>query len=154
MVNHRSHGDHPLAQTPYPPPRPSPYRAYPRLPFPKHTYYRTRMHSSRMRTGCLLTIFRSLLLLGGVLSPGGCLVGEGHVWSQGGMSGLGACLAQGGMSGLGGLVQGGCVWSVGVSAGQVLPPVNRMTDRCKNITLATTSLRPVNKSASRPLAFD
>ena len=24
------------------------------------------------------------------------------------------------------------------------PPVNRMTDRCKNITLATTSLRPVN----------
>ena len=23
------------------------------------------------------------------------------------------------------------------------PPVNRMTDRCKNITLATTSLRPV-----------
>ena len=22
------------------------------------------------------------------------------------------------------------------------PPVNRMTDRCKNITLATTSLRP------------
>ena len=24
------------------------------------------------------------------------------------------------------------------------PPVNRMTNRCKNITLATTSLRPVN----------
>ena len=23
------------------------------------------------------------------------------------------------------------------------PPVNRMTNRCKNITLATTSLRPV-----------
>ena len=24
------------------------------------------------------------------------------------------------------------------------PPVNRMTDRCKNITLATTLLQPVN----------
>ena len=30
-----------------------------------------------------------------------------------------------------------------MSAGQVLPPINRMTDRCKNFTLATTSLRPV-----------
>ena len=27
------------------------------------------------------------------------------------------------------------------------PPVNRMTDRCKNITLATTLLRPVIKCA-------
>ena len=27
------------------------------------------------------------------------------------------------------------------------PPVNRMTNRCKNITLATTSLRPVNMKA-------
>ena len=27
--------------------------------------------------------------------------------------------------------------------GQVLPPVNRMTLRCKNITLAKTSFRPV-----------
>ena len=26
------------------------------------------------------------------------------------------------------------------------PPVHRMTDRCKNITLATTSLRPVKKT--------
>ena len=26
------------------------------------------------------------------------------------------------------------------------PPVNRMTDRCKNITLATTSLRPVTSN--------
>ena len=27
--------------------------------------------------------------------------------------------------------------------GQTRPPVNRMTDTCKNITLVTTSLRPV-----------
>ena len=70
--------------------------------------------------------------LGGVWSWG-CLA-QG-VWS-GGVSGLGGCLVQG-VSGPGG------VWSRGVSAGQVLPPVNRITDRCKNITLATTSLRPV-----------
>ena len=30
-------------------------------------------------------------------------------------------------------------------SGQVPPPVNRMTDRCKNITLAKTSFRPVTK---------
>ena len=29
------------------------------------------------------------------------------------------------------------------------PPVNRMTNRCKNITLATTSLRPVIKTFTR-----
>ena len=37
------------------------------------------------------------------------------------------------------------------------PPVNRMTDRCKNITLATTSLRPVmmtQKRGSIPFTFD
>ena len=31
------------------------------------------------------------------------------------------------------------------------PPVNRMTDRCKNITLATTSLRPVIKVLETPV---
>ena len=29
--------------------------------------------------------------------------------------------------------------------GQILPPVNRMNDRCKNITLAKTSFRPVTR---------
>ena len=43
---------------------------------------------------------------------------------------------RGGVSGLGGgLPQ--CL------VGYPPPPVNRMTNRCKNITLATTSLRPV-----------
>ena len=51
--------------------------------------------------------------------PGGGLI-PGDVWSRG------VCL-----------VLGGCLL-VRYSA-----PVNRITDRCKNITLATTSLRPV-----------
>ena len=78
--------------------------------------------------------------------------------SQGGLPGLGGS-APGGLPGPGGsawsggvcLVQGVClVWGVAFSRGvashhalRQTPPVNRMTDRCKNITLATTSLRPV-----------
>ena len=64
-------------------------------------------------------------------------------------SGGGGCLP---LSALGGSVPRGCLLR-GVSAhGGVLsqhaprqtpPLVNRMTKRCKNITLATTSLRPV-----------
>ena len=74
-----------------------------------------RMHSSRMRTGRSLTVCRSLLLDGGVLSPGGCLL-----W---------------GVSAPGGSAPGG--------SASDMPPVNRITDTSKNITLATTSLRPV-----------
>ena len=68
--------------------------------------------------------------------------------------GLGGVPGPGG-SGLGG---GWCVWSGGVclvgglgsasvpSGIPPSPPVNRITNRCKNITLATTSLRPVTIS--------
>ena len=164
------------------------------------------MHSSRMRTGRSLTVFRSLLLWGsgegsvpgpgggtwswggvpgppgGVPGPGGCTwsrgvyLVRGGTWSrggtwlgggylvQGGYWSWGVYLARGGVPGLGGylvpggvylvpggrctwsggyLVWGGCTWSGGVP-GQVLPHfVNRMTNRCKNITLAKTSFRPV-----------
>ena len=119
---------------------------------------------------CLLLGVSALgacLLLGGVSALGGVC--------SGGMSAPGGCLLWGvsaprGVSALGGvcfggcLLQGGLLWGVsapGVSApGGVpapggcgipvcteadTPPVNRMTDRCKNITLATTSLRPVKK---------
>ena len=84
-------------------------------------YHVTRMHSSRMRTGRSLTVCRSLLpgggcLLGGVCSGGCLLLGEG-------------------VSALGG--------GIPPCTEADTPPVNRMTDRCKNITLATTSLRPV-----------
>ena len=92
----------------------------------------TRMHSSRMRTGRTLTVFRSLLFRGG------------GVWSRG-VSGLGwhTCLVQGG---------GVPAWSGGVPAWSEggclvryspLPPVDRMTHACENITLAKTSFRPV-----------
>ena len=88
----------------------------------------TRMHSSRMRTGRSLTVCWSLLR-GGCLLPGG---------SAPGGSAPGGCL-------LGGCMTRG-VCSRGKSSASDTPPpppVNRMTDRCKNITLATTSLRPV-----------
>ena len=64
------------------------------------------------------------------------------------------------MSAPGGVCSGG-VWSGGYlvrgvcSRGGITacteaesPPLNRMTDRCKNITLATTSLRPVKIALS------
>ena len=90
----------------------------------------------------------------GVCFPGGgvCLLWGGG-WD--GVPGLGGMVC---VSGLGG---GWCVWSGGWCAwsggwciwsrgglphclvGYHHPPVNRMTNRCKNITLATTSLRPV-----------
>ena len=43
----------------------------------------------------------------------------------------------------GGLLLGGVVSQHALR--QTTPPVNRMTDRCRSITLATTSLRPVIK---------
>ena len=87
------------------------------------------MHSSRMRTGRSLTVCRSLL--------------------PGGMSAHGGVSAQG--EG-GGLLPGGvCSWGVSAPGGGIpactegdTPSVNRITDTSKNITLATTSLRPVN----------
>ena len=138
---------------------------------------KTRMHSSRMRTGRSLTVCRSLLPLGGwgLSAPGGggrCLL-PGVVSAPGG-GGIcsGGCLLLGGVCSWeevlllgrvsargGGLsasegvsAPGGCVCSRRVcSEGGGIPacteadtpPVNRITDTSKNITLATTSLRPV-----------
>ena len=82
------------------------------------------MHSSRMRTGRSLTVCCSLL-------PGG------------------RCLLRGGVSALGGsapwvgVCSGGVPPCPGGSLYPKTPPVNRITHTCKNITLATTSLRPV-----------
>ena len=75
------------------------------------------MHSSRMRTGRLLTVCQNMLP-GGVLSPRGVLLSPWGVLSPGGVWSEGVCLVQGGsgpgrsspgVSGLGG------VWSRGVS---------------------------------------
>ena len=63
--------------------------------------------------------------------------------------GGGGCLLPGvGVSALGGSAPGGVSvpgggWHPSMHWGRPPPPVNRMTNRCKNITLATTSLRPV-----------
>ena len=100
------------------------------------------MHSSRMRTGRSLTVCCSLLpgvallgLGGGFLpGPGGVLLGPGggSAWSGGSLPGPGG-LSPG---------PGGCLPGPG-GGDPGDPPVYRITDTCKNITLATTSLRPV-----------
>ena len=71
--------------------------------------------------------------------------------SSGGVRGVycRGCLLQG-VSALGGVCSAGvCSGGEGVCGIPACteadtPPVNRMTGRCKNIALATTSLRPVN----------
>ena len=69
---------------------------------------------------------------GGVCQVQGRVSGPGG----GGVSGLGGCLVWGGgVPGLGGVCLS-ALWDT-------TTPLNRMTNRCKNITLATTSLRPV-----------
>ena len=112
-----------------------------------------------MRTGRSLTVCWSLLS-GGMSAPEGCLL-PGGVCSRG-VSDLGVSaprgvsapegVCSGGFLLLGGLLPGG-VCSQGVSApggGGIPacteadnPPVDRITDTSKNITLARTSLRPV-----------
>ena len=74
-----------------------------------YSFFLTRMHSSRMRTGRSLTVCRG-------------------VPPSGGVSFLGGGLRQ-----------------------RQTPPVNRITHTCKNITLATTSLRPVMKHHEKTL---
>ena len=83
-----------------------------------------------MRTGRSLTVCCSLLpgREGGLL-PGGSVLGGS---APGGSPCLGGCLPARGVS--------PCP---GGSPCPETPPVNRITDTCKNITLATTSLQPV-----------
>ena len=88
----------------------------------------TRLHSSRMRTARLLPV-----------SPRMHRTGGGLVWGvpgpRGGLLPGGVCLGGGGGK------RGACLLSqeeVCVSQhamGQTPPPVNRITDMCKNITL-------------------
>ena len=114
------------------------------------------MHSSRMRTSRSLTGGVCSRGAGGsavggaVSAPGGCLLWGvsapgGSV--PGGSDPGGVCLLGGGVSASGGMSAPRGVCAAG-GLPQTCPPVNRMTNRCKNITLATTSLRPVTKSIS------
>ena len=114
------------------------------------------------------------LVLGGVPGPGvpgprGCTwsvggvpgPGQGGTWSGEVYLVLGGCtclvgvyLVPGGMYLLGGVpCPRGCVWSQGEGVYLVLggtcpgtPPMNRMTNRCKNITLPQTLFADSNKS--------
>ena len=92
------------------------------------------------------------VLPGGVCFPGcvlfgGVLPGRGSVWF------LGGCVLPGGVC-----FPGGGVCRGGVPPGVVLsqhalrqtPPVNRMTDRCKNITFATSLQMVTRKHSSSP----
>ena len=80
------------------------------------------MHSSRMRTGRSLTVCRSLL--------------------PGGVSALGGVCSGGGLPGQGG------GWYPSMHWGRPHLWTKWMTDRCKNITLATTSLQLVTSMHS------
>ena len=96
---------------------------------------------------------------GGSAWSGGVLPGPGgSAWSGGGLPGLGGfSLVRGGgvLPGPGGgdlpgpgegsSWSGGSPCPEGGSPCLETPPVDRITDTCKNITLATTSLRLVNK---------
>ena len=93
-------------------------------------YYNTRMHSSRMRTARLLPV-----------SPNMHCSGGGDVPARGGVPALGGCTCPGGVylpcgvPALGGYLP--ALW--GEYLLRYSPPVNRMTGRCKNITLPQTS---------------
>ena len=77
----------------------------------------TRLHSSRMLTARALTVSPSMLCTGGWGAWSWRVPGLGGAWSG---TGIPAC-------------------------NEADPPVNRMTDRCKNITLPQTSFAGGNK---------
>ena len=120
---------------------------------------------SLVRGGVLLGLGGGYPWYGGFfLVRGGSPWGWGSVWSGGGSPWSGGfSLVPGGSAWSGGVLPGGCLpglggspWSWGGLPGPggspcrggspETPPVNRITDTCKNITLATTSLRPVTRS--------
>ena len=103
--------------------------------FTCETLLATRMHSSMMRTGRALTVFRSLLFPDGGLVRAGVVVGGSGPEGEGEVD-----LVPGGVWSRGRVWYRGVVVVVSWSA---TPPVNRMTNRCKNITLAKSSFRPV-----------
>ena len=110
-----------------------------------------RLHSSRMCTSRALTVSPSMLCAGGVSSLGGSPLGEGGLlWERGVSSGGGGLLWGRGVSSRGvssgGSPPGGVV--VSQHALRQTPPVNRMTNRCKNITLPQTSFAGGNRQVA------
>ena len=114
-----------------------------------------------MRTACLLPVSPSMHCAGRVSAPGGCLLPGVSAWGVSAPEGVSApggvcshwgCLLPLGISGPGGLLLGVMSGSRGMSPRglsapgrefvsqhalrQTPPPVDRITDRCKNITFA------------------
>ena len=92
-------------------------------------------------SGGLCFLGRGCVSQGGVL-PGGC-ASEGYVLPRGCAPWGGGCASQGGVLPRGDVLPRGwwCASRGGVVSQHALrqtPPVNRMTDRCKNITFATS----------------
>ena len=92
--------------------------------------FRTKMHSSRMGTGRSLTV---------------CPGGGGSALGLGGVCFWGCLLLGGCVSAPGAVCSRGCLFQLVASqhALRQTPPLDWITDTSKNITLATTSLRPV-----------
>ena len=118
---------------------------------------KTRMHSSRMHTELLIDRMlasasqRRICHGPGGVSGSGGVSGPGGLWSRGVSLVLGGSPWSRGVSPLWGvsLVRGG------LQAGRLIPVPRenlpcepRITHTCKNITLATTSLRPVMMTCS------
>ena len=104
------------------------------------------MYSSRMRTARLLPISPSMHCSRGVYLPGGIparrIPAHGVYLPRGVPAQWG--VPAWGVPAWGVFLPRGVPAQGGVPA-QVLPPVNRMTDRCKNITLPKTSFAGGNK---------
>ena len=97
-------------------------------------YYNTRMHSSRMRTARLLPVSPNMHCSGCVPAQGGVPIRQGCTYPGGMYLPRGSVYLPGGVP----------AWGVPACLGgeyllRYSPPVNRMTDRCKNITLPQTS---------------
>ena len=90
------------------------------------------------------------LVPGVYLVQGVCLCSRGVYLFLGGVPGPGGCTCLGGVPvpGRGVPGPGGIPGPGGVPA-QVLPPVNRMTDRCKNIGLLVKILRILSQEANQ-----
>ena len=73
--------------------------------------------------------------LGGVHGPRGVYLVWGCTWSQGGVPCPGGVPGPGGVYLVWGVPGPGGVYLVPGGPGQVLPPMDRITDACKNITL-------------------
>ena len=111
----------------------------------------TSMHSIRMRTTRLLTIWvvcirRGVCIKGGLPNIGGVCIRRG-VCIQG------VCPTLEGSASRGGLPRGICPGgsASGRSWAYPTPPVNRMTHRCKNITLPKLRLRALKRQYERDL---